>query len=492
MIDLNSLGEFTMFPQSGSRRQWPMIHLGPRHTTTTLLALVRIIVLLSISPGIMAEMQPCPRRSTPDTSALTAARTFIFSNISSVQLPRLLASFGNVCFKFMTPNGVDTSVSDNLVIVSDDFFMRSDDSRAWVIGTCNFSREALLVRGGGNAKYSPGRVLTTLGIFPQSSRKYAKTLEGQLASMDQQLRQSLQELTNLKSQMANRAATRQKYRKGKMEPNAASALKEQVEALENQVKDLRTMKQNLESMLSERRLYIQSLEEQLNTQQRLTEQTKESYQKELEVLNQELESKTQHQWHTLQDLMKGRIARAAASAHEAVVSTLDERVQGAAQSVRKDTLEKLEQERQRSVNAVAKQRTKMRALAKALAVREKKLHSLELQREVKSNLERKRLQQQAKEEQFKREKQELLAKMEEAKDIQIALELDQRQKEEAAADEAERLAAEAKRNGASTGSDTDINTDMKVHKAECWQRHVLWQPLTLPPSSVMKISFLDP
>ena len=462
-----------------------MIHLGPRRTTTTLLDLVRIIVLLSILPAILAEMQPGPRRSTPDTSALAAARNFIFSHISSMHLPRLLASFGNVCIKFMTPGGVDTNPSDNLV-------MRSDDSRAWVIGTRNFSRETLLVRGGGNTKYSPGRVLTTLGIFPRSSQKYAKTLEDQLASMDQQLRQSLQELTNLKNQVAKRAATREKYRMGKTEPNAASTLKEQVEALENQVKDLQTMKRNLESMLSERSSYVQSLEEQLNAQRRLTEQTKESYQEELEVLNQELESKTQHQWHTLQDLMKERIARAAASAHEAVVSTLDERVHGAAQSVRNDTLEKLEQERQRSVDAVAKQRTKMRALAKALAVREKKLHLLELQREVKGNLERKRLRQQAKEEQLKREKQELLAKMEEAKEIQNTLDLEHRQKEQAAADEAKRLAVEAESNAASNSSNSDIDTDVKVHKAECWQRHVLWQPLTLPPSSVMKISFLDP
>ena len=31
----------------------------------------------------------------------------------------------------------------------------------------------------------------------------------------------------------------------------------------------------------------------------------------------------------------------------------------------------------------------------------------------------------------------------------------------------------------------------KIHKAECWQRRVVWQPLTLPPPNVIKVSFLD-
>ena len=366
----------------------------------------------------------------------------------------------------------------------------SASSFGWTKSASTFYLDALRVRGGseGTAQSSMSKAVALLGILPGSDRKQSRKLEKQIALMDKQLRQSLQELSNLKSQQAKRGRTRQKYQKRQSQPDTATTLKVQIEALEKQVQNLQALKQSLESMLVERQKYVQSLEEQLSVQREQTQQTKDHYQEELETLQQELESNAQSQWHGLQDTLKERIAQAAASAHEAVVSTLDKRVQGAAQSVREDTLERLEQERQRSVNVVAKQRAKMRALAKALAVREKKLHSLELQRRVEYNQERKRQEQQAMEEQLQREKQELLAKMEEAKATQNKY-LEGQQKEEAAA----AAAAEAKRLASETKKTTpqNVNQGAAVHKGECWRRRVLWQPMTLPPSNTVKISFTD-
>jgi myosin heavy subunit len=440
------------------------------------------------------------------------------------------------------------------------------------------------------------------------NQNYSHALEDQIASMDQQLRQSLQELSNLKVQLDRRETNLSKYQKGSKPPGGhhrsggklvnkdeATLLKEQVILLQNRIQSIQNKKSDFETLLVQKRRYIESLQEQLGEQQAKTQKVKERYQRELDCLQQELESKTQRQWNDLQGEMKERISRSAATAHEAVVSTLDAEVQRAARRVQKETLEQLEQERQRSAQAVGKQRAKMRALAKALAIREKKLHALEQQREQDQKEERKRQKEQALEDQLEREKQELLTQIEEAELIQTQLEWEQQQSElavaavevqaedviqdelapppppppaqttQTAAGDASQpppsplpksfptkaqlaamtksqvsglasvtelykgrladlaasaeskakarwtdLAASAeartkphlqaiqskylgspetrKQKQTTSHEEDEIKKEIKVHNVECWQRRVMWQPMTLPPSSVIKVS----
>jgi chromosome segregation ATPase len=239
----------------------------------------------------------------------------------------------------------------------------SSISKTKTSGTPFMMSTALNIRGGGFMSYM-------MGFGKQSAADlYRQTLEEQVLLLDRQLRQARDEMGILRKQFTTRSAKPAP----KISSQERTLLKQQLASLTSQVKQLERMKLELEDMLERESIKVQELTTKLAEQEQLTQALQEKYIKQLQTLQEQLELKAQKQLQQLQEIMEQRIQQATEVAHQAAMAQIGEKVAEATETLRLEKDQELEWERKRSVEAVEKEKVKMRKLVRALANREKKL-----------------------------------------------------------------------------------------------------------------------
>jgi hypothetical protein len=208
------------------------------------------------------------------------------------------------------------------------------------------------------------------GIGKQSAADvYRETLEEQVLLLDRQLRQARDEMAKLRKQFTTRTA----IPSTKISSQERNLLKQQLASLTSQINQLERMKLDLEDMLQKESIKVQALTTRLAEQEQLTLALQEKYIKQLQTLQEQLELKAQKQLQQLQQIMNERIQQATDAAHSAAMAQVGQKIAEATEQLRMDKERELELERKRSIEAVEKEKVKMRKLVRALANREKKL-----------------------------------------------------------------------------------------------------------------------
>jgi hypothetical protein len=401
-----------------------------------------------------------------------------------------------------------------------------------VIGTTGIG---LQVRGGALPSFNKSRQKT--------SDRYRQALEEQIQVIGQQLRQGHEELVLMKKQLSKRqekqqhqylpAAIQGARSSNDMSSEERKSLQQETSSLGKQVKTLENMKTELETMLLKQYERVQQLEALLEGEQTLTASLQVKYEKQMEQLQADLAKTTREQMEQIVKFYEERMAQAAVAAEQAVLVTLEECLLVLTARVQQETQLELQEERQRAMVAVEKQRQKMRQVAKALAQRENKIRQKEdvtkeqdqqkelqkrellesIQEEgrlkvLEAKREQERLEKEAKALELDEKQQQLFAEaasknqQEEemaevpptraAKREQVrlekqakALELKEKQQQLFAEAESKKQLSSSQ----TIPSKTSSSQPPVVHKAECWQRHVPWQPMMYPPQSVTKVSF---
>jgi chromosome segregation ATPase len=235
-----------------------------------------------------------------------------------------------------------------------------------------------VVRGGSGGGWS------RLFRLPQAQR-YRKLLQEQTALLDQQLRQSQEELLHVKKrfkslqvqQMQGTASSVSSVTKGRQldvaQKRTIHTLKQQVAQLEQEISRINAMKDEIQSLLTAQQEKVQTLQEQLATASTESVAAKELFERHLTALQQELEAKTTGLLEELRTMMEEKMQVALEQARLSAAKELKEAVEKTEHRVQQQAEKRLQEEQRKAQEAVEQEKVKMRKLVKALATREKKL-----------------------------------------------------------------------------------------------------------------------
>jgi chromosome segregation ATPase len=236
-------------------------------------------------------------------------------------------------------------------------------------------RWAIEVRGGGSGGW--GRLFR----LPPAKR-YSKLLQEQTFLLDRQLRQSEEELLQVKKrfkalqeqQLQQTASSITKGRQREVAQNQSiHTLKQQVAQLEQEISRITAMRDEIQIFLTEQQEKVQTLQDQLATAATESDAAKERFERQLTALQQELEAKTTKQLEELRIMMEKKTKVALEQARVSAAKELKEAVEKTEHRVEQQAEKRLQEEQRKAQKAVEQEKVKMRKLVKALAKREKKL-----------------------------------------------------------------------------------------------------------------------
>jgi chromosome segregation ATPase len=247
-------------------------------------------------------------------------------------------------------------------------------------------RWASEVRGGGGGGWS------RLFRLPPAKR-YRKLLQEQTFLLDRQLRQSEEELLQVKKrfkalqeqQVQQTASSVTKGRQREVaQKQIIHTLKQQVAQLEQEISRITVMRDEFQVFFTKQQEKVQALEDQLTTAATESDAAKERFGQQLIALQEELEAKTTKQLEELRIMIEQKMkvaleqarVSAAGELKEARVSAakeLKEAVEKTEHRVQQQAEKRLQEEQRKAQKAVEQEKVKMRKLVKALAKREKKL-----------------------------------------------------------------------------------------------------------------------
>jgi chromosome segregation ATPase len=214
------------------------------------------------------------------------------------------------------------------------------------------------------------------------SYRYRKLLEEQTFLLDRQLRQSEEELMQVKKrfkalqdqQLQKTASSVTKERQREVaEKQTIHALKQQVAQLEQYVSRITAMRDEIQVLLTEQQGKVQTLQDQLASATTESDVAKERFERQLTALQQELEAKTTKQLEELRIMMEDKMKAALEHARVSAAKDLKEAVEKTEHRVEQQAEKRLQEEQRKAEKAVELEKVKMRKLVKALAKREKKL-----------------------------------------------------------------------------------------------------------------------
>jgi len=214
------------------------------------------------------------------------------------------------------------------------------------------------------------------------AKRYRKMLQEQTVLLDRQLRQSQEELIQIKkrfhalqekqlsltAQSSVERRDREAVRKQEMQ-----SLKAQVATLEQQIGRINTMKEEMEALLQVEQNKVVVLQEKLAVAETESAAAVGKLERELATLQQQLEKKTTQQLQELEAIWNQRMKDALTQAATVSLAAQQQAVHAAEERVRLQAATELQAERGKATAAVEREKVKMRKLVKALAVREKKL-----------------------------------------------------------------------------------------------------------------------
>jgi chromosome segregation ATPase len=242
------------------------------------------------------------------------------------------------------------------------------------------------VRGGGSGGWS------RLFRLPPAKR-YSKLLQEQTFLLDRQLRQSEEELLQVKKrfkalqeqqvQQTASSVTKGRHREV-AQKQIIHTLKQQVAQLEQDVSRITAMRDEFQVFLTEQQEKVQTLQDQLATAATESDAAEERFERQLTALHEELEAETTKQLEELRIMieqkMKVALEQARVSAAEelkgarvSAAKELKEAVEKTEHRVQQQAEKRLQEEQRKAQKAVEQEKVKMRKLVKALAKREKKL-----------------------------------------------------------------------------------------------------------------------
>jgi chromosome segregation ATPase len=247
-------------------------------------------------------------------------------------------------------------------------------------------RWASEVRGGGSGGWSR--------LFRRPpAKRYSKLLQEKTFLLDRQLRQSEEELLQVKKrfkalqeQLVQQTAS--SVTKGRQREIAQKqiihTLKQQVAQLEQEISRITAMRDQFQVFLTEQQEKVQTLQDQLATAATESDAAEERFRRQLTALQEDLEAETTKQLEELRIIieqkMKVALEQARASAAEelkgarvSAAKELKEAVEKTEHRVQQLAEKRLQEEQRKAQKAVEQEKVKMRKLVKALAKREKKL-----------------------------------------------------------------------------------------------------------------------
>lgn len=263
----------------------------------------------------------------------------------------------------------------------------------------------------------------------QRPQQYRKALEEQVQWLEEQLRQVTEERMSLQQRLQSVPGMPLLDRRV---AEQTTQLREQLAALQEQLEDLAQAKQALVDLLEDQERQIQTLVDKCQQAHQRGQDVQASYQLQLDQLTSQLHHQTQDQLTKLQQLMQQQIQQAQQEAKEQVWAEAKERIAKVTAQLQRQFDAELQAERLKTAQAIERQRQKMRSLAKAMALRERKLYQqqqLDLlkDQERQRTAARKLQQQRLLEEQM--QQQRLLQQQQEAEQLQQQLLQRQQQQE---------------------------------------------------------------
>jgi chromosome segregation ATPase len=242
------------------------------------------------------------------------------------------------------------------------------------------------VRGGGSGGWS-----RLFRLHP--AKKYSKLLQEQTFLLDRQLRQSEEELLQVKKrfkalqeqQLQQTASSVTKERQQEVAQNQIiRTLKQQVAQLEQEISRITAMRDEFQVFLTEQQEKVQTLHDQLATAATESDAAEERFGRQLTALQEELEAEKTKQLEELRIMMEQKMkvaleqARVSAAdelkgARVSAAKELKEAVEKTEHRVQQQAEKRLQEEQKKAQKEVEQEKVKMRKLVKALAKREKKL-----------------------------------------------------------------------------------------------------------------------
>ncbi|CAB9516927.1 expressed unknown protein [Seminavis robusta] len=220
-----------------------------------------------------------------------------------------------------------------------------------------------------------------------AARKYRELLEEQVNMLDRQLRQSQEELALLRRQLkTSQAILHRSGLKGASAEGQASKLatltenqdlKKRVASLSKEILQLEKMRNEFQAIIQNQHMKMEELEAKLQEKELANQNVVAKYERELQSLKLDIETKYQKQIADLTNLMNKRVEEAAEHARQVALREMDAKIAQATEAERQRGEKLLEDERKRSEAAVEREKVKMRKLAKVLFEREKKLNTLD-------------------------------------------------------------------------------------------------------------------
>jgi NADH dehydrogenase/NADH:ubiquinone oxidoreductase subunit G len=205
-----------------------------------------------------------------------------------------------------------------------------------------------------------------------ASQRYQYSLEEQVSLLERQLRTAKDEATQLRKllKLASQTSRRQAVNQTREEQAIFQA---ELSALLAQLAKMESLKKELELLLEEEQKRVVELEKLLKGEKANVQELIEKHEAEIKELQKALNMKMQKQIDELQKTMGTKIKDATNHARTEALKQLDEKIKDAVEKVQTKAERDLELERQKSLEAVERERVKMRKLVKALAEREKKV-----------------------------------------------------------------------------------------------------------------------
>ncbi len=207
-------------------------------------------------------------------------------------------------------------------------------------------------------------------------------MQDQVSLLEKQLRQTQDELQQLRARYQNLASNSrhakvrdlvQSREEQQTEKQNKAQLQQRIDTLTQQVSLLEAMKQELETMLEVQHQKVKELEAKLVHSKTERDDLQRQYQQQLKDLENELWLKAKQQLDELRRLMEQRMAEAVKLARTEVMQLSQRELQMTTDRLQREAEQAIQSERRKTEEAVEKEKAKMRKLVKALADREKKL-----------------------------------------------------------------------------------------------------------------------
>lgn len=205
-----------------------------------------------------------------------------------------------------------------------------------------------------------------------ASQRYQHSLEEQVRVLERQLRTTKDEATQLRKllKLASQTSRRQAVNQTREEQAFFQA---ELSVLMAQLAKMESLKLELEQLLEEEQKRAVELEKLLKGEKANVGELIKKHDAEIKELQKALNMKMQKQVDELQKTMDTKIKDATNHARAEALKLLDEKIKQAVEKVQTKAEKDLELERLKSLEAVERERVKMRKLVKALAEREKKV-----------------------------------------------------------------------------------------------------------------------